>query len=98
MEHTVAWRPSGNWIVSTQRYGFPGGGEGRSGRHDVVMFERNGLRRLDFSIENLAAAEASLSEGTGVRQWAYRAKEAAWSADSNILALWLEKDSGDVGT
>ena len=96
LEHVLSWRPSGNWIVSTQRYGFHGGGEGRAGRHDVVMFERNGLRRLDFSIQDLASVEAKLT-GQTPRKWAYRVREACWSSDSNILALWVEKDSGDVG-
>ncbi|KAI0686278.1 Elongator complex protein 1 [Cytidiella melzeri] len=96
LEHVLSWRPSGNWIVSTQRYGFPGGGEGRAGRHDVVMYERNGLRRLDFNIQDLASAEARVSGETAARQWAYRVKEAAWSSDSNVLALWVEKDSGDL--
>lgn len=96
LEHVLSWRPSGNWIVSTQRYGFPGGGEGRAGRHDVVMFERNGLRRLDYSIQDLASVEANLTEATP-RKWAYRVREASWSSDSNILSLWIEKDSGDVG-
>ncbi|KAI0090814.1 pol II transcription elongation factor [Irpex rosettiformis] len=95
LEHVLSWRPSGNWIVGTQRYGFPGGGEGRAGRHDVVMFERNGLKRLDFSIQDLASVEAKLTEETP-RKWAYRVREASWSSDSNVLSLWIEKDSGDV--
>lgn len=96
LEHVLSWRPSGNWIVSTQRYGFVGGGEGREGRHDVVMFERNGLRRLDFGIESVAAGEKEA--GASNRKWGYRVKEAAWSSDSNILSLWMRKDEGDIGT
>ena len=96
LEHTVSWRPSGNWIVGTQRYGFPGGGEGREGRHDVVMFERNGLRRLDFAIESVASSAKS-TESSG-RKWGYRVREAGWSSDSNILSLWIEREDGDFGT
>ena len=44
LEHTLCWRPSGNLIASTQRFGFDGGGPGKTERHDVVFFERNGLR------------------------------------------------------
>ena len=94
LEHVAAWRPSGNWIATTQRYGFPGGGEGREGRHDVVLFERNGLRRHEFSIESVVTGSKALTSG---RRWGYRVREAAWSSDSNILALWVEKDEGDLG-
>jgi elongator complex protein 1 len=97
LEHVLSWRPSGNWIVSTQRYGFPGGGEGRPGRHDVVMFERNGLRRLDFSFESLTRPDGDVSGNLTARKWRYRVKEASWSSDSNVLSLWIEKDSGDIG-
>ena len=63
----------------------------------MVMFERNGLRRLEFGIEAEASVEAKGAEEPAARRWAYRVREALWSSDSNILALWIEKDSGDVG-
>ncbi|KAF7791354.1 hypothetical protein EIP86_002368 [Pleurotus ostreatoroseus] len=94
LEHALSWRPSGNWIVSTQRYGFVGGGEGRGGRHDVVMFERNGLRRLDFGIETVTSPGA-ISESTRKR-WGYRVREVGWSSDSNVLSLWIERNDGDL--
>ncbi|GJE98183.1 IkappaB kinase complex IKAP component [Phanerochaete sordida] len=94
LEHALAWRPSGNWIVSTQRYGFPGGGQGREGRHDLVMFERNGLRRGEFEIQAVSAPATKL-EG-GEKKWGYKVREVGWSADSNILSIWVEKDEGDV--
>ncbi|KAJ3555021.1 hypothetical protein NM688_g2799 [Phlebia brevispora] len=94
LEHTISWRPSGNWVVSTQRYGFPGGGEGKEGRHDVVMFERNGLRRLQFSIDSVISAQAQ--PGDSGRKWGYRVREVGWSSDSNILSLWIEGDEGDL--
>ena len=81
-------------LFRSQRYGFPGGGEGREGRHDVVLFERNGLRRHEFSIESVVTGSKALASG---RRWGYRVREAAWSSDSNILALWVEKDEGDLG-
>lgn len=95
LEHVLSWRPSGNWIASTQRYGFIGGGEGREGRHDVVMFERNGLRRLEFGIESVAAGDKQ--PGPSDRKWGYRVREAGWSSDSNIFSLWIERDEGDIG-
>lgn len=87
LEHALAWRPAGNWIVGTQRYGFPGGGQGREGRHDVVMFERNGLRRGEFGISAVSAPRTK-SEG-GERRWGYKVREVGWSADSNVLSVWV---------
>lgn len=95
LEHVLSWRPSGNWIVSTQRYGFVGGGEGREGRHDVVMFERNGLRRIEFGIESVTAAGV-VSESSR-KKWGYRVREVGWSSDSNVLSLWIERNEGDLG-
>ena len=85
LEHTVCWRPSGNLIAGTQRFGFEGGGLGREGRHDVVFFERNGLRHGEFSIR-----PEHFRKG-------YRVRELVWSSDSNVLALWVETEVGDVG-
>lgn len=94
LEHALSWRPSGNWIVGTQRYGFPGGGDGRVGRHDLVMFERNGLRRGEFSLDSvLRSPENTIEPG----KWGYRVREVSWSSDSNVLSVWVEKDAGDTG-
>ncbi|TCD69585.1 hypothetical protein EIP91_007007 [Steccherinum ochraceum] len=94
LEHVLSWRPSGNWIVSTQRYGFEGGGIGREGRHDLVMFERNGLRRGEFSLEKVASGHERNVDS--VRQWGYRVCELGWSSDSNILSVWIERAEGDI--
>lgn len=100
LEHTLSWNPSGSLIASTQRYGsqHPGLGAGREGRHDVVFFERNGLRRSSFEIvrggeqTNPSGAQKSLDA------WSYRVLEIAWSSDSNALAVWIRTDRvGDVG-
>ncbi|KAK7691913.1 hypothetical protein QCA50_005318 [Cerrena zonata] len=96
LEHTVSWRPSGNWIVGTQRYGFEGGGVGREGRHDLVMFERNGLRRGEFGIEKLLWNGQVSKDPAQPRRWSYRVREVGWSSDSNILSIWIEKDDVDV--
>ncbi len=94
LEHVLSWRPSGNWIVGTRRYGFEGGGDGREGRHDLVMFERNGLRRGDFRLDTSIQDQGS-SRGSG--NWGYRIREVSWSPDSNVLSIWVEKITGDVG-
>ncbi|CAE6474264.1 unnamed protein product [Rhizoctonia solani] len=94
LEGVLAWRPSGGLIASTQRFGYEGGGIGRQGRHDVVFFERCGLRRGEFGIRGCVAtdnAEANKSAGL----WSYKVKELLWNADSSILALWVEHASGD---
>ncbi|KAJ7188994.1 pol II transcription elongation factor [Mycena filopes] len=84
LEHTLAWRPSGNLIVGTQRFGFEGGGAGKEGRHDVVFFERNGLRHGEFGVP---VADLGIKPGE-------RAEER--NSDSNVLGLWVEKDEGDI--
>lgn len=92
LEHVLSWRPSGNLIVSTQRFGFEGGGVGRTGRHDVVFFERNGLRHGEFALREVSKEGADAS-----RRWGYKVKEALWNADSSILALWIEDEEMDKG-
>ncbi|KAI9015161.1 IKI3 family-domain-containing protein [Gaertneriomyces semiglobifer] len=63
--HSLNWRPSGNLIVSSQRLPH---------RHDIVFFERNGLRHGEFAL----------------RKPEYKVTKAIWSADSSVLALWLQ--------
>jgi elongator complex protein 1 len=96
LEHTLSWRPSGNFIVSTQRFGtFPGGGKGREGRHDVVFFEKNGLRHGEFGLrhETPGVCKADVKD----RKFGYKVKEVCWSADSNVLLVWIEEAAGDTG-
>ncbi|KAF9450112.1 IkappaB kinase complex, IKAP component [Macrolepiota fuliginosa MF-IS2] len=97
LEHTVVWRPSGNLIVGTQRFGFEGGGAGRAERHDVVFFERNGLRHGEFGLRmaDIGGKFKGLGNADG-RKWGYKVKETAWSSDSNILSIWVEHDEGDI--
>ncbi|RCI05914.1 hypothetical protein CU098_013034 [Rhizopus stolonifer] len=70
LEHTLDWRPSGNLIVSSQRLPH---------RHDIVFFERNGLRHGEFT----------LRETRDVKQ---KVLEVTWNADSTILAVWIESE------
>ncbi len=53
LEAPLAWRPAGNLIASTQR---------RPNRHDVVFFERNGLRHGEFTLP-FGPAEAQVRHG-----------------------------------
>ncbi|KDR75591.1 hypothetical protein GALMADRAFT_1330461 [Galerina marginata CBS 339.88] len=97
LEHTVVWRPSGNLIVGTQRFGFEGGGSGREGRHDVIFFERNGLRHGEFSlmVDQLQVKGKGPEHGRD-RRWGYKVRELSWNSDSNVLAVWIEGDEGDI--
>lgn len=92
LEQGLAWKPSGSVIVSSQRFGFLGGGQGLPSRHDVVFFERNGLRHGEFGLREYWVPKPDTK-----RQWSYRVKEFAWNADSTILAAWIERDDGDAG-
>ncbi|KAM5537957.1 hypothetical protein V8D89_008433 [Ganoderma adspersum] len=107
LEHGLSWRPSGNLIVGTQRFGnIPGDssassksdggsglGPGREGRHDIVFFERNGLRHGEFTLREWTAEGQATSEH---RKWGYRVREVGWSSDSSVLSVWIEREDGDV--
>ncbi|KAG8980856.1 hypothetical protein FRB90_007441, partial [Tulasnella sp. 427] len=91
LEQGLAWKPSGSVIVSSQRFGFPGGGQGVASRHDVVFFERNGLRHGEFGLREYWVPKPDTK-----RHWSYRVKEFCWNADSTVLAAWIERDDGDA--
>ncbi|KAF8339341.1 pol II transcription elongation factor [Amanita rubescens] len=93
LEHSLSWRPSGNLIAGTQRFGFEGGGAGKKERHDVVFFERNGLRHGEFG---LRVKDLDLGGTSSKRPWGYRVHEVLWNSESNILSLWIETEKGDL--
>ncbi|KAI9311999.1 IKI3 family-domain-containing protein [Dichotomocladium elegans] len=68
LEHVLDWRPSGNLIVSSQRLPH---------RHDIVFFEKNGLRHGEFSLREKTK---------------HKLLEVSWNADSTVLAIWLEAE------
>lgn len=76
--------------------GGSGLGPGRDGRHDIVFFERNGLRHGEFTLRECIPDQAAMSANEQ-RKWGYRVREVGWSSDSNILSVWIERDDGDVG-
>ncbi|KIK18014.1 hypothetical protein PISMIDRAFT_30603 [Pisolithus microcarpus 441] len=87
LEASVAWRPNGSLIASTQT-DIRSGPQGtyRSGNHYVVFFERNGLRHGEFSLRRPLTSSESF----------YRVKDLLWSPDSVILAVWIEHTKGDT--
>ncbi|KAG8738161.1 hypothetical protein FRC10_007220 [Ceratobasidium sp. 414] len=95
LEGVLAWRPSGGLIATSQRFGYDGGGIGRPRRHDILFFERNGLRRSEFGIRDATALADAPMVPTAIRPWGYKVKEVLWSTDSAVLALWIERDAGD---
>jgi elongator complex protein 1 len=86
LEGCLAWRPSGNVIAALVRYGYEGGGEGRKGRWDVAMLERNGLRHGGFELR-----EAAKTWENG------HVVDMMWNADSEVLAIWIRRENEDVG-
>jgi elongator complex protein 1 len=102
LEHAVAWRPAaggaGQLLAGTQRFGARAGlAPGREGRHDVVLFERNGLRHGEFALRPAKSASIPGAEAEAGRVWGYRVRDLAWSADGGVLAVWIERDEGDAG-
>ncbi|KAF9047491.1 pol II transcription elongation factor [Panaeolus papilionaceus] len=95
LEHTLSWRPSGNLIASTQRFGYEGGGAGREGRHDIIFYERNGLRHGEFTLPSEGLLVKGAETPSNLR-WGYRIRELSWNSDSNVLAIWIYGDQGDV--
>ncbi|KAJ1822083.1 putative elongator complex protein 1 [Coemansia sp. RSA 2599] len=62
LEHPLAWKPSGRLVAATEKL---------EHRHDVVFFERNGLRHGEFTL----------------RPCTRRVLDLAWNADSSVLAV-----------
>lgn len=99
LSHTVAMKPVGNLYATSQRFdpaAPPAAGShatGRANRHDVVFFERNGLRRGGFSLREDSGAMVDGSEGgpTEVPLMDAAAKdremESTWSRQHEIVDL-----------
>jgi elongator complex protein 1 len=87
LEHPLAWNSTGSLIASSQRFG-PSLAHGKEGRHDIIFFERNGLRRGGFTL--VSSADSKTDRG-------YQIREVAWSCDSSVLSVWIQfKDGKDV--
>jgi elongator complex protein 1 len=97
LEHSLAWKPSGNLIASTQRFGFEGGGSGKEDRHEVVFFERNGLRHGEFGLRPSELGVNTKPAATSFR-WGYRVRELSWNCDSSVLCVWIECEEGNIGS
>ncbi|PWN48336.1 IkappaB kinase complex, IKAP component [Violaceomyces palustris] len=102
ISHAIAFRPFGNLIASSQRFGASTTGErwaaGREGRHDIVFFERNGLRHGEFSLREEGAAQPEgerLSWGDASYNpvWSrpHSMRELCWNSDGSSLAVWLSR-------
>ncbi|AYO44803.1 Elongator complex protein 1 [Malassezia restricta CBS 7877] len=94
ISHVLACRPTGNLIATTQRMGGPWA-PGRHGRHDVVFFERNGLRHGEFSLRE---EHGSVPDVPGVSAeplppWSceHQIRLVSWNADGSVLAVVLQR-------
>jgi len=93
ISHVLAVRPTGNLIATSQRMGGPYA-PGRTGRHDIVFFERNGLRHGEFSLREDAESMPDVPLAPSVPPLGPWARERtmerlAWNADGTILAVLL---------
>ncbi|KZS97891.1 IkappaB kinase complex, IKAP component [Sistotremastrum niveocremeum HHB9708] len=96
LESSLSWRPSGNLIAACQRFGaHPGLGKGNEGRHDVVFFERNGLRHGEFTMRTGRWAQSAKTAASGLN-YGYRVTELAWNSDSTILSIWVRTETSDI--
>ncbi|XP_078368242.1 elongator complex protein 1-like isoform X2 [Oculina patagonica] len=68
LEQALFWKPSGSLIASTQR---------KPHRHEVIFFERNGLRHGEFILP--------------FDKMETKVVEVAWNSDSTVLAVWAEE-------
>ncbi|KAK0538478.1 putative elongator complex protein 1 [Tilletia horrida] len=111
LTHVLCVRPTGNIIASSQRFGALGStgaegqtdpalqlAKGRQGRHDIVFFERNGLRHGEFSLREEGEAQPGVGEaGTTVQKlsWTreHTIKEIAWNSDGSALAVHLSRST-----
>lgn len=81
LEYPIAWCPNRNRIASTQFYG---------NRHDVIFYERNGLRHGEFSLRDKNSNIID-KESYPV----HNIKSMAWNSDASILALHVIKGEGE---
>jgi len=100
ISHVLAVRPIGNLIATSQRMGGPYA-PGRTGRHDIVFFERNGLRHGEFSLREDAASMPDVPLAPSVpplAPWAneHTIERLAWNADGTILAVHLRRGAMHV--
>nr|XP_019009784.1 elongator complex protein 1 [Kwoniella pini CBS 10737]OCF48565.1 elongator complex protein 1 [Kwoniella pini CBS 10737] len=85
LEGNLSWRPVGNLLSTLIRYGYEGGGEGREGKWDIAMLERNGLRHGGFELRE---SKETWKDG--------KVKGLSWNSDSEVLAIWIERKDRDV--
>ncbi|KDN37370.1 IKI3-domain-containing protein [Tilletiaria anomala UBC 951] len=123
ISQALAYKPLGNLIATTQRFGRcklktaqdreVQWSHGREGRHDVVFFERNGLRHGEFTLREEGSAqpkgltfpvgdaqEQVQAEVRGVQTWKRQhfVRDLTWNVDGSALAVVLEREDAKEGT
>ncbi|XP_038077716.1 elongator complex protein 1-like isoform X2 [Patiria miniata] len=74
LEQALSWKPSGSLIVVSQRL---------EDRHDVIFFEKNGLRHGEFTLP--------------FDKMAVKVCEILWNTESSVMAVWLEDLHSEAG-
>ena len=71
-------------------------GKGRAGRHDIIFFERNGLRHGEFSLREEENEKDSINNtSSSKRQINHEIKELKWNSDGNALGIWIKRFYND---
>lgn len=96
LTHTIGCRPVGNLVATSQRFGTSSSegesydwGNGRKTRHDIIFFERNGLRHGGFSLREEEREKES--DRDGLKQIDHRIKELKWNSDGNCLGILVTR-------
>ncbi|CAD6977243.1 hypothetical protein A4X06_0g1276 [Tilletia controversa] len=116
LTQVLSVKPTGNIIASSQRVGALDKAEiglemetsedqlrlakGREGRHDIVFFERNGLRHGEFSLreDGESQPEASYPDHSVSKlSWTrdHTIRDIAWNSDGSALAVLLARHQTD---
>ncbi|EIW80500.1 pol II transcription elongation factor [Coniophora puteana RWD-64-598 SS2] len=85
LEANLSWRPDGSVIAATQNDITRSQRNAKVAKHDLIFFERNGLRHGEFSLRRELGPDRE-----------YKVKGLAWSSDSTVLAVWIEEKGGDI--
>ncbi|XP_048252379.1 elongator complex protein 1-like isoform X2 [Haliotis rufescens] len=72
LEQPLAWRPSGGLVACSHM---------RPNKHDVVFFEKNGLRHGEFTLPFPVNT--------------VKVREVLWNMESTVLAVWCEEMGPD---
>ncbi|CAO1630884.1 unnamed protein product [Sympodiomycopsis kandeliae] len=109
LTHTVAMKPTGNIYATSQRFrpeatpSSDSSAHGRENRHDIIFFERNGLKRGSFQLREDEGALVDGSEGgpteVPLLDAASKQREmvSTWSHSHKIIDMKWSPDGNALG-